>query len=289
MEKTYLKAEDWKNKGEFVPVFDKEIFVVDTKEHHKCLVILHGYPTSSYDYHKILPELSKHYRIIIHDLIGFGYSSKPDNYYFSISDQVDYALELWRILGLQNITILGHDYGTEIAQEIIAREQSLLLPFSIEKIILSNGNMPINHLNYIESDRTLKQNLSKLLITMLSSFGYYKKIIKDSFSDESKISDEEINEMWQQLSFDNGRELMHFVENHIQERKIFWNRWISSIEETKIPLQLIVCAEDKYSNTHLKELCSKKIANTKVHEIEDCGHYPMLENPDKWINCIIEN
>ena len=124
---------------------------------------------------------------------------------------------------------------------------------------------------------------------MLSSFGYYKKIIKDSFSDESKISDEEINEMWQQLSFDNGRELMHFVENHIQERKIFWNRWISSIEETKIPLQLIVCAEDKYSNTHLKELCSKKIANTKVHEIEDCGHYPMLENPDKWINCIIEN
>ena len=112
---------DWKNKGTLVSVYDKDIFVIDKGKSKDTLVILHGYPTSSYDYYKVLPELSRHYRVIIHDHLGFGFSEKPLEYSYSIIEQADVALQLWKQMGLTNVTLLAHDYGTSIATEIIAR------------------------------------------------------------------------------------------------------------------------------------------------------------------------
>lgn len=286
---TFMTALEWKNKGITVPVFGKDVFVIDTKENEQCLVILHGYPTSSYDFYKVIPELSKHYRVIVHDLIGFGFSHKTENKYFSIADQVDYALELWRVLGLQNITILGHDFGTEIAQEILAREKTYSLPINIQKVIFSNGSMPTNHLNFIDTDKELKRNISKVLITMLSSYGFYKKIIKESFAEPNKISEKELEEMWYLLSYNEGRELLNFVENYIHERKILWDRWIRAVKETEIPMELITCKKDNFTNTHLQSLCEDSSYGKSILAIENSGHYPMLESPKEWINCILKN
>ena len=68
-----MTAEDWKNKGEFITIFNRKIFVIDEGNSEETLVILHGYPTSSFDYYKVLPELTKKYRVIVHDHLGFGF------------------------------------------------------------------------------------------------------------------------------------------------------------------------------------------------------------------------
>jgi pimeloyl-ACP methyl ester carboxylesterase len=47
--------------------------VIDEGNSEETLVILHGYPTSSFDYYKVLPELTKKYRVIVHDHLGFGF------------------------------------------------------------------------------------------------------------------------------------------------------------------------------------------------------------------------
>ena len=76
-----MRAQEWRNKGGFVTVFGRKIFVIDTAvnsnssaNNKKTLVLLHGYPTSSYDYYKVLPQLSEKYRVILHDHLGFGFS-----------------------------------------------------------------------------------------------------------------------------------------------------------------------------------------------------------------------
>ena len=113
---------NWKDRGTFYSVSNKKIFVIDEGTSKDVLVILHGYPTSSFDYEKILPELSKHYRVIIHDHPGFGFSDKPDSLTYSLIDQADFALQLWYKMGLKEVTILAHDYGTSVAKEILARK-----------------------------------------------------------------------------------------------------------------------------------------------------------------------
>ena len=60
------------------------------------LLILHGYPSSSHDYLAALPRLTQNYRVVLHDHLGFGLSQKPSDYSYSLLEQAEVALALWR-------------------------------------------------------------------------------------------------------------------------------------------------------------------------------------------------
>ena len=73
-----MEVEKWAEKGKMVYALNRDIFVIDEGKSENTLVILHGYGSSSIDYYKVLPELSKHYRVIIQDFAGFGFSDRPE-------------------------------------------------------------------------------------------------------------------------------------------------------------------------------------------------------------------
>ena len=62
-----MTCSEWQNLGNYHSVLDYNIFVIDIGKSDKTIAILHGYPTSSYDFYKVIKQLSKHYRIILHD------------------------------------------------------------------------------------------------------------------------------------------------------------------------------------------------------------------------------
>lgn len=283
-----MSSSEWEKKGDLIPIFDKEIFTIDVGNHRNCLLILHGYLTSSYDYHKVLPELSKHYRVVLLDFIGFGFSEKLDKQYCTIIDQTDYVLELCRLLELENITIFAHDYGTEVAQEIIARQNYSLIDFSVEKYIFCNGNMPLDHSFFLDYHKKFKENVAKNLISMLASFGIYKKSIRAVFFDERKITDQELTEMWYQLELNKGRDVINFVHHYIRERKIFWQRWITALKENKVPITLILGRKDPINDDETPNPLASKIEEIDIFWIENCGHYPMLERPKEWIEAVLK-
>lgn len=285
---TVMTSSEWEQKGALIPVFDKEIFTIDIGNHQNCLVILHGYLTSSYDYYKVLPELSKHYRVVVFDFIGFGFSEKLDKQYFTIIDQADSVLELCRLMDLKNITLFAHDYGTEVAQEIIARQNYSLIDITIEKYILCNGNMPLDHSFFLDYHKKVKEHVAKKLIATVASFGMYKKAIREVFFDENKITDAELTEMWFQLELNKGRDVINFVHHYIRERKIFWHRWVKGLKENKVPIKLILGRQDPVNNESKTDPLAEKIEEIEILWIENCGHYPMLESPKEWIEAVLK-
>jgi len=122
---------EWQTKGKYREITldgdTHQIFVVDSKDYDPIasskpnLVILHGYPTSIYDYWKALPLLMEKYRVVMHDHIGFGLSDKPTHYSYQLIDQATIALNFWDQLNIKNCHLLAHDYGTSVATEIIHR------------------------------------------------------------------------------------------------------------------------------------------------------------------------
>ena len=140
-----MEVKKWAEKGQMVSVLNKEVFVIDEGKSENTLVILHGYATSSIDYYKILPELSKHYRVIIQDFVGFGFSDKPDKYYYNILEQTDVTLELWRLLELTNITLLSHNYGTQIALEILNRQKTSLFKIDVKNLVFLNSTLSFDY------------------------------------------------------------------------------------------------------------------------------------------------
>lgn len=279
---------DWKNKGKLLSIFNNDIFVIDVGKSEKTLVILHGYPTSSYDYYKVLPELTKHYRVIIHDHLGFGFSDKPLDYSYSLIEQADIALQLYKKLGLQNVTLLAHDYGTSIATEILARHNKKQINLQIEKLILCNGSMHIELSKLRIIQKLLRNKITRKWIAKLTNFSIYKKNLRNVYFDKSKASNEELQEMWFQLEYNNGKKVIHLLSNYINERYTFWHRWIGALKETKVSTKIIWAKNDPVAVYLIAKLLTLEIQNNKLYWIDNCGHFPMLEKPDEWLNLVLK-
>ena len=86
-----------------------------------ALVLIHGFPTCSWDWHRVWPGLALGYRLVAADMIGFGQSAKPRAHAYSIFDQADLYEGLLASLGVERVHILAHDYGDTVAQEMLAR------------------------------------------------------------------------------------------------------------------------------------------------------------------------
>jgi haloalkane dehalogenase len=106
------------------------------------VLLLHGNLSWSYLYRKIIPILSSaHHRVVAPDLIGFGQSDKPvrrEDY--SFQRHVDWMRRLIELLGLRDITVVGHDWGGLIALRLAAEDQS-----RFARIVASNTFLPVGH------------------------------------------------------------------------------------------------------------------------------------------------
>lgn len=283
-----MKHLDWKNKGKFISVFGNNIFVIDKGESKKTLVILHGYPTSSYDYYKVLPILSKQYRVIIHDHVGFGFSDKPIDYSYSLIEQADVALQLWKQLALTNITLLAHDYGTSIATEILARHNKQQIDLQIEKLILCNGSMHIELSKLRTIQKLLRNKITRKWVAKLTYYPLYRKNLRNVYFDKSKATNEELQEMWFMLEYNHGRKVIHFLSNYINERYTFWHRWIGALKETQIPTKIVWAKNDPVAVDIIAELLTLEIPHNKLYWIDNCGHFPMLEKPEEWLEYVLK-
>ena len=78
------------------------------------VVLLHGFPQTWYEWHRIMPALAEHYTVIAPDLRGMGASSKPLSGYDDRTVAED-IYQLVRHLGLPRISIVGHDVGAPVA------------------------------------------------------------------------------------------------------------------------------------------------------------------------------
>ncbi len=292
-----MTANDWKSKGEFITVNDRKLFVIDTssffssedKVPTETMVVLHGYPTSSYDYYKVLPELSKHYRVIIHDHLGFGFSDKPLDYSYSLLDQADLALQLWQLLGVKKVHLLAHDYGTSVATEIIARNNNHELTIEIEKLTLCNGSMHIELSQLRTIQKLLKNKWLGKYVAKLTTYAIFSKNLRNVYFDKTKVSNNELKDIWMQLEYNEGRKVIHKLSQYINERYTYWNRWIGALKETDLQTNIVWAKNDPVAVPAIARLIATEISNNKLFWIENTGHFPMLENPDEWLNCILKN
>ncbi|NXY78814.1 MEST protein, partial [Glareola pratincola] len=124
----------WRSSGGYFTYKDQNIFYRDSTGavgSSDIVILLHGFPTSSYDWCKIWEGLTQRFhRVIALDFVGFGFSDKPRPHRYSIFEQASIVEGLVRHLGLhhQRINLLSHDYGDTVAQELLHRSlQPLVL------------------------------------------------------------------------------------------------------------------------------------------------------------------
>jgi haloalkane dehalogenase len=106
----------------YVEVAGSKMHYVDEGE-GDLILFLHGNPTSSYLWRNIIPHLTPVGRAIAPDLIGMGKSDKPDIEY-RFFDHVKYVDGFIEVLGLKNITLVMHDWGSALGFHYSRRHEA---------------------------------------------------------------------------------------------------------------------------------------------------------------------
>lgn len=97
------------------------------------VICLHGQPTWGYLYRHFIPYLSRHYRVIVPDYMGYGKSETPKDKEYSFKTHVENLAALIEYLDLKNITIVCQDWGGPITGSYALR-----YPDRIKRLCLMN-------------------------------------------------------------------------------------------------------------------------------------------------------
>jgi len=84
-----------------------------------AVVLLHGFPLSSYVWRGLIPALAARHRVLAPDLLGLGASDKPAGAPLDIRAQAGYVTELLAHLAIDRVALIGHSTGGGIAQLLV--------------------------------------------------------------------------------------------------------------------------------------------------------------------------
>jgi pimeloyl-ACP methyl ester carboxylesterase len=102
-----------------------------------AIVLLHGFPASSYQFRDLIPLLAKDYYVIAPDFVGFGHSSAPSTaeFAYTFDHLTEIVSELLVRLGIRKYALYLHDYGGPVGFRIAAQA-----PDAVVALIVQNAN-----------------------------------------------------------------------------------------------------------------------------------------------------
>jgi pimeloyl-ACP methyl ester carboxylesterase len=102
-----------------------------------AVVLLHGFPASSFMFRNLIPQLADRYRVLAPDLLGFGLSDAPpaDEFDYSFEALTDLTAGLLDQLGVGRYAMYVQDYGAPVGWRLALRD-----PDAITAIVSQNGN-----------------------------------------------------------------------------------------------------------------------------------------------------
>lgn len=273
------RVQRWREQGTFEDVLGRRLFVHrQGGSEAPMLLFLHGFPSSSYDWRPLF-ELRDGQATLAFDFLGFGLSEKPSGHTYTLAWQADAVEELVRRAGSPPVFVVGHDMGTSVATELMARDLRDELDMEMKGALLFNGSMLL-HL----AKPTLGQNLlrSRLgpFFARLTSERSFRAQFSRVFSSHHPLSPEEAADQWSLISHNGGQRIAHLTINYMTERERFTDRWHGAIRDWPKPLTLTWGMQDPVARVEVLEGLRALRPGVETIELPDAAHYPQIERPD---------
>lgn len=266
----------------------------------KTLLLLHGFPESSFSYHKIIDGmLSVFDRIVIFDMPGHGFSDKPGyEYSYSLVPQADAALQVWQHLGITGGHILSHDMGTSVLTEIVARYVSKQLPawFSDgpKSVTFTNGSMVLAYAKLrVMQKLLLNKRIGPLISSQASQTLFSKTILSAHGVGEDQangLTSRDIDLLWQSCLEQDGHRKNHHIIRYLNDRRRYEKtRWLPSLRIASETLAVHICWGDADQVARVEmahhlhqEICPKAVLSI----MQGVGHFCQIGSPGRWVESV---
>lgn len=243
------------------------------------LLLIHGFPTASWDWHRIWEPLAARYRVIACDMLGFGDSAKPRGHDYRLLEQADLQQALLAHLGVSGpVHVLAHDYGDSVAQELLARHHEGR--FELASCVFLNGGLfPETH-HAVRVQKLLLGPLGPLIGRLFSRRKLAANFAR-IFGPDTQPREDELDDFYDLIKTGNGPAVMHRLIRYIPERRVQRDRWVAAMQRGGVPLRVIDGALDPISGAHMVARYRELIPEPDCVLLERIGHYPQTEAPEQ--------
>ena len=273
------RAQAWRERGGEEEFRDRAIHVFTREGHEPPLVLLHGFPSSSFDWRTLLEEVPGETALAF-DFLGFGLSAKPADHTYGLAWQADLTEELVsrHLGGAGPVFVCAHDMGTSVATELMARDLAGELGFELGGVMLFNGSMILERSSPTFAQRLLRGPLGPLA-ARLSSERFFRHQFGSVFSPGHPLSDAEAADQWSLITHNGGHHLGHKLVRYMDERVIYAERWHGALRDWPGPLSLAWGMLDPVATPNVLEGLRELRPQAPLTEFPDIGHYPQIEDP----------
>lgn len=289
-------TEEWQAIGTRRTLCGHGIFTIDAPaigpEVHEPLLILHGFPTSSFDYAGVLDGLRQGRRVLLLDNLGYGLSDKPDLRY-TMALQADIATAFVAELGLDRLALMSHDMGDTVGGELLARRAEGTWRVELTRRVVTNGSIYIEQAQLTNGQQfLLALPDEKLGPDAPMTAETLSQSLRDTFSPHTIIpsADVPVDPMpatVEQLMHHDGHRVLPRLIRYIEERRANERRFTGAIESDPAPLHIVWGQDDPIAVASMVDTLVAARPDATAVRLDGVGHYPMVEAPTRFLAAVL--
>ncbi len=243
------------------------------------LTMLHGFPTCSMDWARVIPLVKHGFRTLCFDFPGFGDSDKPSDHDYGIPSQASCIEAVWRHFGVTRSFVIAHDLGGTILIELLRRHAEGSLAVEIPAVLLMNCALYPEAYRPILAQRLLLNKWMGPLFSRFVIWSVFKREYGSIFAPGAAPSDAQLAEFWKSILHRQGKHNYHLLIQYIAERIRERARWEPVAETTRVPIRYLWGMLDEIEGSRMMALMRQRLPRLDARELAEVGHSPQLEVP----------
>jgi len=293
---TITTTAGWEAIGTYRTLAGHRIFTVDAPaigpETREPLLVLHGFPSSSFDYTAVLDGLRAQRRVLLLDGLGYGLSAKPDQPY-TMALQADVAAAYVAELGLDRLALLTHDMGDTVGGELLARRAEGAWKVEVTYRVLTNGSIYIDQAHLTDGQQLLLSLPDEKLTPGIPiTAESLTRSLRETFSPHTAIppggaQEDLLPPTVEQILHDDGHLVLPRLIRYIEERRQNERRFTGAIETDHSPLHIVWGLDDPIAVPSMVDTLLAARPDATAELLEGVGHYPMVEAPDRFLAAVL--
>jgi len=247
------------------------------------ILCVHGLGANIFTWRHFVTPFSQKNKLILVDLRGFGASPKPSDTHYSIEEHAD---DIYKIIlrdDLKRLTLIGNSLGGGIALLVAIRlcEQD---PRRLSKLVLIDAGAYKEYLpGYLKLMRSV---LGKLIVYLVPSKLAAKFVLRASYYDKNKITEEQVKAYADPIASEGGRHaLLQTARQCVPANS---DEIIAKLNTITVPTLILWGKEDGVIPIKAAELLDQALPDSKLEVIDQCGHIPQEEKPAETIASIFK-
>jgi pimeloyl-ACP methyl ester carboxylesterase len=285
---------EWEARGRTLSLPQGDVWVLDQPAADDAgldpVLLLHGFPTCSFDWRHVLPVLGRRRRVVAFDFLGFGLSDKPDRRY-SLRHQADVAEAVCAAVGLRRFALVTHDMGDSVGGELLARDLDGDLDLEVTRRVLANGSIYLELAQLTPGQLFLLDLPDARLEPPERPAGEdgerdegaaMRTALAATFSPDRQPHADELDAQWALIARNGGHHLLPRTIRYIEDRRAEEARFTGAIERHLSPLGVVWGDRDPIAVVAMVDRLLERRPDAGAAVLDGVGHYPMIEDPDRF-------